>query len=103
MSALAGGPLYAADLLDVYQLAVRQDARLKAAQAGFQASEELRPQALSALLPQVSGNAQYSRENLEINTQGFGSESGTFKSRGYSLRLDQVIYNHGFIVRLRLS
>lgn len=103
LSISAGEPLYAADLLDVYQLAVRQDARLKAAQAGFQASEELRPQALSALLPQVSGNAQYSRENLEINTQGFGSESGTFNSRGYSLRLDQVIYNHGSIVRLRQS
>lgn len=102
---LAASPLYAADLLDIYQLSRRQDARFQAAQAEFQATEQRRPQALSALLPQLNFDAQYAREKLDINRERSNdlpqSRSGSFNTDGYSLRLDQVIYDHALIVQLR--
>jgi outer membrane protein len=108
---LVGAPLRAADLLDIYQIAAHRDARLQAAQAGFEASEEARPQALSALLPQVTLSAQYGREQLEASVSSDiggirvpqGTQSATFNSHGYTLRLDQIIYDHARIVRLRQS
>ncbi len=104
----------AADLLDIYQQAIAQDARLSAAQAGFQAAKERRPQAVSALLPQLNLAGQYAREELD-STQEFDiddnpttdavlqTQAGSFNTDGYTLRLDQVIYNHALILELRQS
>jgi outer membrane protein len=104
----AAAPIHAADLLDLYQLARQQDARLQAAQAQYQAIEERQPQALSALLPQVNLSAQYGREELEIDRDAGDdpgviptSASGSFDTYGYTLRLDQVIYDHALVAALR--
>jgi outer membrane protein len=111
---VTAGAAHATDLLDIYQQAVNQDARLSAAQAGFQAAEERRPQAVSALLPQLNLGGQYAREELD-STQEIDidddpntgavvqSQAGSFSTDGYTLRLDQVIYDHALILRLRQS
>src|SRR6202795_1456239 len=52
----------AADLLAVYQRALQNDPQLREAEATRLAALEAKPQALSALLPQLSGNGQGSRE-----------------------------------------
>src|SRR6202140_5207182 len=52
----------AADLLAVYQRALQNDPQLREAEATRLAALEAKPQALSALLPQLSGNGQISRE-----------------------------------------
>src|ERR1700742_1993530 len=52
----------AADLVAVYQRALQNDPQLREAEATRLAALEAKPQALSALLPQLSGNGQISRE-----------------------------------------
>ncbi|MDQ3731540.1 MAG: TolC family outer membrane protein [Pseudomonadota bacterium] len=111
---VTAGAAHATDLLDIYKQAVNQDARLSAAQAGFQAAEERRPQAVSALLPQLNLGGQYAREELDStqeididddpNTDAVvQSQAGSFSTDGYTLRLDQVVYDHALILRLRQS
>jgi outer membrane protein len=52
----------AKDLLGVYEDALRGDPQLRGADANRLAARESRPQALSALLPQVAGTASYTRD-----------------------------------------
>ncbi|MGI8739229.1 MAG: TolC family outer membrane protein [Gammaproteobacteria bacterium] len=103
VAVLAAAPAQAEDLLDIYQLAAREDAQLQAAQADFQATGEFRPQAWSALLPQVNLSGQYIWQTLDSTRTQDGlvnTQSGGFDTDGYTLRLDQVIYDHSLIVQL---
>ena len=61
----ASGPqtASAADLVAVYQRALQNDPQLREAEANRLAALESKPQALSALLPQLNGSAQVSREH----------------------------------------
>src|SRR5260221_14108754 len=52
----------AADLLAVYQRSLQNDPQLREAEVTRLAALEAKPQALSALLPQLTGNGQISRE-----------------------------------------
>src|SRR5258708_23063479 len=52
----------AADLVAVYQRALQNDPQLREAEANRLAALEAKPQALAALLPQLSGNGVVSRE-----------------------------------------
>src|SRR5579863_1350631 len=52
----------AADLLAVYQRALQNDPQLREAEATRLAALEAKPQALSVLLPQLTGNGRSSRE-----------------------------------------
>jgi outer membrane protein len=61
-ASLATNPVPAADLLAVYQRALQNDPQLREAEAARLAALEAKPQALSALLPQLTGNGQISRE-----------------------------------------
>src|ERR1700760_62124 len=51
-----------ADLMAVYQRALKNAPRLREAEANRLAALEAKPQALSALLPQLTGNGTISRE-----------------------------------------
>jgi outer membrane protein len=51
-----------ADLMAVYQRALQNDPQLREAEANRLAALEAKPQALSALLPQLTGNGTISRE-----------------------------------------
>jgi outer membrane protein len=59
---LAAATAPAADLLAVYQRALQNDPQLREAEATRLATLEAKPQALSALLPQVSGTGLVTRE-----------------------------------------
>ena len=56
------------DLLDSYREALNQDTTLRAAKFQRDASIEVRPQALSAFLPQLNAQGNLSREHNEITT-----------------------------------
>ncbi len=62
LAALPAAPASAADLLAVYQRALQNDPQLREAEATRLAALESKPQALAALLPQLSGNGAISRE-----------------------------------------
>jgi outer membrane protein len=53
----------AKDLVGVYDDAVHNDPQIRAADANRLASRESRPQAIAALLPQISGSASYTRDH----------------------------------------
>jgi outer membrane protein len=59
---LAASAAPAADLLAAYQRALQNDPQLREAEATRLAALEAKPQALSALLPQLTGNGKVSRE-----------------------------------------
>jgi outer membrane protein len=50
------------DLIGVYQDALRYDPQIRENEAQYKAAREQNPQALAALLPQLSGNASVNRE-----------------------------------------
>jgi outer membrane protein len=56
------GPVMAADLMAVYQRALQNDPQLREAENTRLATLEAKPQALAALLPQLTGNGLISRE-----------------------------------------
>src|SRR5580700_6617590 len=87
---LAWSAAPAADLLAVYQRALQNDPQLKEAEATRLAALESKPQALAALLPQLSGSGTVSKEKddgqsnqvetVQANGQNF-SESFPFNGR----------------------
>ncbi len=68
---LAGGtPVSAANLSEVYQRALQNDPQLREAEANRLAALEAKPQALAALLPQLSANGVYTHDRANgINEQ----------------------------------
>jgi outer membrane protein len=60
--AFAAGTAGAADLLAVYQRALQNDPALREAEANRLAALEAKPQAIAALLPQLSGSGTANRE-----------------------------------------
>src|SRR6185437_7411760 len=59
----AASAVSAKDLVGVYEDALRNDPTIRAADANRLASRESRPQALAALLPQITGTAAYTRDH----------------------------------------
>ncbi|MGB1110910.1 MAG: TolC family outer membrane protein [Gammaproteobacteria bacterium] len=94
-ASLLGNPVMAEDLLEVYQLAVGSDPQLRQAAASRLSTAEARPQAKSALYPQISASA-----NSTWNETG---SVASFNNKGYSLSLTQAIYNHQTYANLRAA
>ena len=95
----------AADLVDIYELALINDPTLQAAQASFNASQEIKAKAMSQLLPQISARASYTETDEDNrNLPYFGSfiiQGGLTESisttesenRSYSVSLSQNLFN----------
>jgi len=86
---LSSSGLMAQNLMDVYQLALQQDAELKIAESVYEAELESLPVATSALKPQIGFSAQGSTRESDLSTTG----ENTIDSTGYSLNLVQSLYN----------
>jgi outer membrane protein len=57
-------------LRDIYDLALRNDARLRAAAATFRADRETEIQARSRLLPQIGAEASYGKTDNQVDSEG---------------------------------
>src|ERR1700758_4456993 len=90
-------------LLDAYHQAQEQDQTFQAALHQRDASVEARPQAWSALLPQLTGQGGYERDRLHVLSSS-GDTTGTtgaaptkatewYSTKSYSLNLSQTIFN----------
>ena len=84
---------HAADLLDVYELAQRNDPTFAAAQAEYQAELEARPQARAALLPQVNASAAYSDNSQESESGPGGTVESDYTNKQYQLELRQPLFD----------
>ncbi len=83
-------PARAQNLMDIYQLARKNDPAWAAAQASYQANVEKGPQGRALLLPAIIFTADASQNN--INEQEPGPFSSSYLSRGYALTLIQPLY-----------
>ncbi len=94
----------AGTLREIYELALENDAQLKAAEATYKASLETERIGLSALLPQVQGNYQFTESETDtVSFNLFESEDGLeirenetnldTDREGYEVSLDQAIFD----------
>ena len=90
---LAAG-VQAADLLQVYQDALDNDAQFAAAKASLEAGREKLPQGLAGLLPTVglSANTVWNDVDYERRSSPATQSSGRYNSHGYSLNLTQPLF-----------
>jgi outer membrane protein len=114
---------WAANLLEVYNMAKDNDPSFLASDAGRMATNERVNQSMAALLPQLSASYTYSKSDSEssgVNTiigavddpatpnidesapRNSNSKSDSTSS-GYTVSLSQEIYNHGSWLTLRQS
>jgi outer membrane protein len=85
-------PSLALDLKQAMELAQQYDTTFQAAFAAYLAASEASNQTTSAVLPQVGFNAYYQRGDTENDRDGTVTKSEN-NSDGYSLNLNQVIYD----------
>ncbi|MCH8106571.1 MAG: TolC family outer membrane protein [Proteobacteria bacterium] len=81
--------LQAQDLMDIYRLALEQDAEYKIALSEYQAIVESLPLAISERRPQVDLSANITKRG----TDGFSDSANTSDSYGYRVELTQALYN----------
>jgi outer membrane protein len=86
------GPVMALDLKEAFERAKEYDATFQAAYASYLATIEASDQSTSAILPQVDFNAFIKRGTVETDRSGTVTDSDD-NATGYSLDLNQVIYN----------
>lgn len=90
-SSLFASPIFAENLLQIYQQALKKDAQIKASEAGYLAVLEKRPQALSALKPRIDlgGSATYNLQQIERT--GLRDGGSAFLNLGYNLNLTKPL------------
>lgn len=96
---------YGADLLEIYRLAELNDPTYRAAAESLRATNARLPQARAVLLPQISGTADATRNDVKTVTDiGILSRpagQADYNSTGYTLSLRQPIYNAAAYAGLR--
>ncbi len=90
----------AENLSQIYQLATRNDSRIRAALAARDSVLEARPQARSLLLPQVSLSADVTRVRSDVNSSPSGKSLSNFNTAGLGLSLSQAIYRRDYLIGL---
>jgi outer membrane protein len=86
-------PVQAADLTEVYQQALSNDAVLARANAVKASSQEILPQSRANLLPNLNLNANSTNNHLRREQEGQAAVTTKGNSNGYSVSLSQPIFN----------
>lgn len=87
---------WAESLEDIYQLALQNDAKLKAAEASYRANIEREEQAFSQLLPQVIGSYSYSESDQDYNSRtrlATSEGNSTSETTTLSISLEQKLFD----------
>src|ERR1700678_377065 len=97
----------AADLLAVYQRALQNDPQLREAEATRLAALESKPQALSALLPQLSANGTASRErdagsSNQVESVQIAGSPTIFESFPFDGRVTTTTHHYGVDLKQNL-
>ena len=90
-----------ADLIDVYEEAVRTNPQLAAAAANLEAVRERRPQALAGLLPDVIVDGSLSRLRIKNLDTSEPSDRSTNKTAG--INLTQPLFRYDRWIQLKQS
>lgn len=92
------GVARAANLMDVYQMALQQDPKLQEAKHQLAAQKTQIGQARGQLLPSMdlSANTQWNKEDIQVDHAGgfqFPGGGHQYNSNGYTLQLTQPLFN----------
>jgi outer membrane protein len=93
---LLGAPAFSADLLSVYDLALRNDPQIREADATRRAQRQSKPLAIANLLPDLSAQAGRTRRwgTQTINGQPLpGSGDGYNTTDGWTLSINQTLFS----------
>lgn len=105
MGMLAGSlNLHAADLMDVYSVALDNDPQLQAAEAQYRAAREARPQAVGQFLPKLNISGARTQIESDYNDSFRPELVGTtrkYYTSDYSLNLLQPIYHQDYFAQLK--
>ena len=97
VASLTGASAYSMNLLDAYQLALDQDATIRASRAALAAGRERLPQARSQLLPSVQASFSRNSNNVDTTAPNFLGQdtttSSNYKSFGNSISLRQPLFS----------
>lgn len=95
-------PAGAEDLITVYQQAIQNDAQLAAAAAARDAARELKPQALSFVLPNIQAGADTAKNTLRTDSASTFPPSGRaeFNSHSWQVQMVQPLFNWQLIAGL---
>ena len=90
----SGTPAIAADLLEIYRLALASDPVYSAARASWTASQEKMPQGLAGLLPQasLSASTQYNDRDLRFRNPTIAGSQAQYNSNSTSVSVSQPLY-----------
>ena len=83
------------DLMNVFKLSQENDPAYLQAKAEYHATIEIRPQALSRLLPAITLTAETIRNEQDVSVDGNfvgGAGNFVFNSHGYAINLNQPIF-----------
>ena len=99
---------HAEDLLQTYQLARSGDPQLSAAESSRLATREGAVQARAAMLPQIGGDASYTKSRSDSSgTQVFGSQlfpsdnAQDTTAKDFGLSLNQMVYDRARFTQLK--
>ncbi len=90
----SGTPAVAANLLEIYRLALASDPVYGAARASWTASQEKIPQGLAGLLPQasISASTQYNDRDLRFRNPALAGSQAQYNSNSASVSVSQPLY-----------
>jgi outer membrane protein len=87
----------AEDLLQIYDLAVQSDPRIRQAEQDLFATREVKPQARALLLPNLSVVGDVDYQSVDASgTSSFGTSfkrNDSFSTRGAQAVVSQTVYN----------
>jgi outer membrane protein len=88
------GPVIAADLLEIYRMALASDPVYSAARASWTAAQEKLPQGLAGLLPQasLSASTQYNDRDLRFRNPTIPGSQSQYNSNSASVSVSQPLY-----------
>jgi len=95
---LVAGGANAADLLQVYRLALENDPQFLAARHQADAGREREPQGLAGLLPTLGASANTQSNDLRRDVDGIGAARADYNSHGYTVTLSQPVFRWQNIV-----
>jgi len=97
--------VFAADLLEIYNIAIKSDPELLAAEAKHKSTLQEYPIARSNLLPNIrfKGTSQRTRESIDGAIYGSSSPTSQFTTDEYSINLKQPLYRRDLFSLLEKS
>ena len=102
---LTSYPLFALNLVDIYEIALQEDVELQIAESNYLSATAALPLAVSIRRPQVNLTAQVGIRESDSSFASATSAAGdnTTNSYGFSLNLTQNIYNAETIAQVNVA